>query len=48
MTQLSKSFTLAEMVFSRTAAREGIDNTPSQTQIRALREKISRRSAMNL
>ena len=38
MTQLSKSFTLQELVFSQTAAREGIDNTPSPAQIRAMRE----------
>jgi hypothetical protein len=38
MTQLSKSFTLQELVFSQTAARESIDNTPGPAQIRALRE----------
>jgi zinc D-Ala-D-Ala carboxypeptidase len=38
MTKLSKSFTLQEMTFSQTAAREGIDNTPGPAQVRALRE----------
>jgi len=38
MTQLSKSFTLQELVFSQTAAREGIDNTPGPAQIRAMRQ----------
>ena len=37
MTQLSKSFTLAELVFSQTAARDGIDNTPNAQQVRAMR-----------
>ena len=37
MTQLSQSFTLQELVFSQTAARDGIDNTPSAAQVRALR-----------
>jgi zinc D-Ala-D-Ala carboxypeptidase len=37
MTQLSQSFTLQELVFSQTAARDGIDNTPSVAQVRALR-----------
>lgn len=31
MTQLSKSFSLQEATVSQTAAREGIDNTPSQS-----------------
>jgi zinc D-Ala-D-Ala carboxypeptidase len=37
MTQLSQSFTLQELVFSQTAARDGIDNTPGAAQVRALR-----------
>ena len=37
MTQLSQSFTLQELVFSQTAARDGIDNTASAAQVRALR-----------
>jgi zinc D-Ala-D-Ala carboxypeptidase len=38
MTQLSQSFTLQELVFSQTAARDAIDNTPSAAQVRALRD----------
>jgi zinc D-Ala-D-Ala carboxypeptidase len=38
MTKLSKSFTLQELIFSQTAAREGIDNTPAPAQVRAMRE----------
>ena len=38
MTQLSKSFTLAELVFSQTAARESIDNTPAPAHVRAMRD----------
>ena len=38
MTPLTKSFTLEELVFSQTAAREGIDNTPGPAQIRAMRQ----------
>jgi len=35
--QLSENFTLAEMTFSQTAQRRGINNTPSQTEINNLR-----------
>lgn len=35
--QLSKNFTLAEMIVSQTAARRGIPNTPSQQEINNLR-----------
>ena len=38
MTKLSKSFTLEELVFSQTAARESIDNTPAPAHIRAMRD----------
>jgi hypothetical protein len=38
MTKLTKSFTLEELIFSQTAAREGIDNTPGAAQVRAMRE----------
>lgn len=34
--QLSKNFTLAELTFSQTAAREGIANRPSPAEVRAL------------
>jgi len=37
MTPLTKSFTLEELVFSQTAAREGIDNTPAAAHVRAMR-----------
>lgn len=37
MTQLSEHFTLAEAVASSTAIRMGIDNTPTQTQLDAMR-----------
>jgi zinc D-Ala-D-Ala carboxypeptidase len=36
-TQLSPSFSLQEMTFSETAARLGIDNTPTAQQIACLR-----------
>lgn len=36
--QLSDHFTLAEMTFSQTAARRGIDNSPSPAIIAALRQ----------
>lgn len=35
--RLSQHFTLAELTFSQTAARRGIDNTPNAEQIAALR-----------
>ena len=35
--QLSENFTLTEMVFSQTAARLGIDNTPGPVEIENLR-----------
>jgi zinc D-Ala-D-Ala carboxypeptidase len=38
MTPLTKSFSLEELVFSQTAAREGIDNSPGPAQVRAMRE----------
>ncbi len=38
MTNLSQSFTLQELVFSQTAARDGIDNTPSPAHVRAMRD----------
>ena len=38
MTPLTKSFSLEELVFSQTAAREGIDNTPGPAHVRAMRE----------
>lgn len=41
-TQLSKSFTVEELTFSQTAAREGIDNTPTPEHIRAMRELCSK------
>lgn len=37
MTQLSEHFTLAEAVASSTATRMGIDNTPTQAQLDAMR-----------
>lgn len=36
--QLSQHFSLAEFTASQTAARRGIDNTPSEREIEALRE----------
>ena len=36
--QLSKYFTLAEVVASQTAVRKGIDNTPNPEQLAALRD----------
>lgn len=35
--QLSRYFTLEEMTFSQTAARDGIDNTPNRTHVANLR-----------
>lgn len=37
MTQLTKNFSLAEMVKSETALRRGMDNTPGETEIGNLR-----------
>ena len=34
---LSKNFTLEELTYSATAARKGIDNTPSEKEINALK-----------
>jgi hypothetical protein len=38
MTQLSAHFTLAEAIVSQTAARMGIDNTPDDAMIGAMRQ----------
>jgi putative chitinase len=35
-TRLSKYFTLSELIFSQTAARKGIDNTPSEEIVQRL------------
>jgi len=35
--QLTKNFSLAEMVKSETALRKGLDNTPGETEIENLR-----------
>ena len=35
--RLSKNFTLEELTYSATAARKGIDNTPSEKEINALK-----------
>lgn len=60
MTPLTKIFTLEELVFSQTAAREGIDNAPGPAHVRAIMtatfpeaggvvyKKISRRAALKL
>ena len=37
MTQLSKNFSLSEMVKSETALRHGLDNTPGQAETAALK-----------
>jgi hypothetical protein len=37
MTQLTKNFSLSEMIKSETALRHGLDNTPGQTEIAALK-----------
>lgn len=40
-TKISEHFTLEEMTFSQTAARDGIDNRPGEREIAALQELCS-------
>lgn len=58
MTQLTKNFTLAELTKSQTAARKGLDNTPTpqveknlkslaETILQPLREKIAKPIVIN-